>query len=148
MTHEGSYVVVDMSLQKLGALSHAAPAGNIGSGVLKRFTVTFDYAGRRIIFEPNARTAQADAYDRSGLWINAAEGGYRVDAVVAGSPAAQAGLSIGDLIVAVDGKPASTLPLADLRDLLRDSLPGTVMRMTVKSAMRTCDVSLRLRDQV
>jgi Aspartyl protease len=36
-------VVVDMSRQTQGVLSHAAPSGSIGSGLLKRFTVTFDY---------------------------------------------------------------------------------------------------------
>jgi hypothetical protein len=141
-------VVVDMSLQKLGALSHSAPAGNIGSGVLKRFKVTFDYSGQRLFFEPNGGNAQGDTYDRSGLWINSTEGGYRVDAVVAGSPAVQGGLSVGDVIVAIDGKPASALPLSDLRDLLRDSAPGTVMRLSVRSGVRLRDVSIRLRDQI
>lgn len=141
-------VIVDMSLHKQGALSHSSPAGNIGSGVLKRFTVTFDYAGQRVFFEANARNALGDAYDRSGVWINAAPGGYRIDAVVGGSPAAEAGLQIGDIIVAVDGKAAAALPLAELRDRLRDSAPGTIMRLTVRSAGRVRDVSIRLRDQI
>ena len=141
-------VIVDMSLQKLGALSHAAPAGNVGSGVLKRFTVTFDYAGQRIFFEPNAGNALGDAYDRSGLWINAAPGGYRIDSVVAGSPAAQVGLKVGDIILAINGKPASSLALADFRDLLRDSMPGTIVRMTVRSETRVSEVAIQLRDQI
>ncbi len=141
-------VIVDMSLQKLGALSHSAPAGNIGSGVLKRFAVTFDYTSQRLFFEPNGRNAQADTYDRSGLWINSTPGGYRVDAVVAGSPAAQSDLSVGDVIIAIDGKPASALPLADLRDLLRDSASGTVMHLTVRSGSGVHNASIRLRDQI
>jgi hypothetical protein len=141
-------VVIDMSLHKVGALAHAAPAGNIGSGLLKRFTVTFDYGGGHIYFEPNARTALGDAYDRSGLWINAAPSGFRVDGVVAGSPAAQAGIDVGDIIVNLEGKPAVSLGLAEVRDLLRDSAAGTVIKMTVRSGARLMDVMLRLRDQV
>ena len=141
-------VVVDMSLHKQGALSHAAPAGNIGSGLLKRFTVTFDYSAGRIYFEPNARNALGDAYDRSGLWLNASSGGYRVDGVVAGSPAAQVGIAVGDFIIAVEGKPAAARTLPDLRDLLRDSAPSTVIKMTVRSGTRLSEVLLRLRDQI
>jgi hypothetical protein len=141
-------VVVDMSLHKHGALSHAAPAGNIGSGVLKRFTVTFDYTGGRIFFEPNARNSAGDPYDRSGIWINAGSSGYRVDGVVTGSPAALAGIEVDDVIVAVDGRPASALALTDLRDLLRDSAPGTIVKLTIRSKGRLTDVQLRLRDQI
>jgi predicted aspartyl protease len=141
-------VVIDMSLHKVGALSHAAPAGTIGSGLLKRFTVTFDYGGEHIYFEPNARTAFGDAYDRSGLWINASPSGFRVDGVVAGSPAAQAGIGVGDVIVNVEGKAAVSLGLPEVRDLLRDSAAGTVIKMTVRSGARLMDVMLRLRDQV
>jgi len=141
-------VVVDMSLHKAGALSHAAPAGNIGSGVLKRFTVTFDYAGGRLFFEPNRSYPRGDAYDRSGLWINASPLGYRVDGVVAGSPAARADIAIGDIIVNVNGRPATALSLTDLRDLLRDSAPGTIVKLTVRSRVRQSEVLLQLRDQI
>jgi S1-C subfamily serine protease len=116
--------------------------------LLKRFTVTFDYAGGRVYFEPNRRSALADAYDRSGLWINASPTGYRVDGIVAGSPGAQAGIGIGDFIISVQGRPATALALAELRDLLRDSAPGTVVKMTVRSRVRQIEVLLRLRDQI
>ena len=92
-------VIVDMSLQRLGALTNTAPAGSIGSGLLQRFVATFDYSRQRIylLAAPGARVR--DAYDRSGLWINQGAGGFRVDAVVEGSPAARVGLRDGDIIV-------------------------------------------------
>jgi C-terminal processing protease CtpA/Prc len=42
--------------------------------------------------------ADAGQFDRSGLWINADDGGYRVTSVVAGSPAAEGGVATGDQI--------------------------------------------------
>ena len=133
-------VIVDMSLQRLGALTNTAPAGSIGSGLLQRFVATFDYSRQRIylLAQPGARVR--DAYDRSGLWINQGAGGFRVDAVVEGSPAARAGLRDGDIIVAIDGRRVATLLLNDVRDRLRDGLPGTVVRLTVRSggAAREC----------
>jgi hypothetical protein len=118
-------VVVDMSLQRHGVLSHAWPAGSIGSGLLKRFIVTFDYPRQRIYLAPGVLRLTPDAYDRSGLWINQAGEGFRIVAVVAQSPGALAGLREGEVITAVDGKPARAFTLGDLRDRLRDGAPGT-----------------------
>jgi predicted aspartyl protease len=143
-----SDVIVDMSLQRLGALTNTAPAGSIGSGLLQRFVATFDYPRQRIylLAAPGARVR--DGYDRSGLWINQGAGGFRVDAVVAGSPGARAGVREGDIIVAVDGQRAATLLLNDVRDRLRDGLPGTVVRLTVRGGGTTRDVAITLRDLI
>lgn len=141
-------VVVDMSLQRLGALTHTAPAGSIGSGLLRRFIVTFDYPGQRIYLLAQPGGATRDAYDRSGLWINQGPRGFRIDAVADGSPAARAGLREGDVVVAVDGRPWGRLPLNDVRDLLRDGLPGTVVRLTVRNGGATREVALTLRDLI
>jgi hypothetical protein len=142
-------VVVDMSLHKAGVTSHAAPAGSIGSGLLKRFTVTFDYAGQRVFFLAHEGTAARDGFDRAGLWINRGDGGFRIEGVVERSPAAEAGLHEGDVIVEVDGVRASSMSLAALRDRLRDDAPGTLVRFTVRSGGRGARVvALRLRDLI
>ncbi|MFM9863639.1 MAG: aspartyl protease family protein [Micropepsaceae bacterium] len=139
-------VVVDMSRQTQGILSHAAPSGSIGSGLLKRFTVTFDYPRQQVYFAPAARTQERDAYDRSGLWINQARGGFRVVDVVERSPAALAGLREGDTITAVDGAAAASMSLGNVRDRLRDGAPGTEVRLTILRERHTQVVALRLRD--
>lgn len=141
-------VVVDMSLQRLGALTSAQPSGSIGSGLLKRFVVTFDYPRQRLHLAALPGAQGRDGYDRSGLWLNLGAGGFRIDAVVAGSPAAQAGLVDGDLIVAVDGVRAAKLSLNDLRERLRDAPVGAVVRFAVRSGHATREVSIRLRDLI
>jgi predicted aspartyl protease len=141
-------VVVDMSLQRQGVLSHAAPAGSIGSGLLKRFVVTFDYQRQRLYLRRHASSGERDAFDRSGLWINLGEGGFRVDGVVLGSPAARAGIANGDVIVSIDGRTSSSLALDDVRDRLRDAAVGTRVVLTVRSGGRTRDAVIVLRDLI
>lgn len=141
-------VVVDMSRQTQGALSYAAPAGNIGSGLLRRFTITLDYPRQRIHFAPNRRTNVPDSYDRAGLWINREHGAFRVVAVVDASPAALAGVREGDLIVAVDGVSAATIALGDLRSRWADLLPGTLVKLSLRRENVERIVAFRLRDLI
>jgi predicted aspartyl protease len=141
-------VVVDMSRQTQGVLSHSAPAGSIGSGLLKRFAVTFDYQRQRIHLAPNARMREPDAYDRSGLWINQGRRGFTIAAIVERSPAAEAGLQEGDTIVTIDGVRAGAMSLGNLRDRLRDTAPGTEVKLTIVRERRTFVVPLRLRDLI
>jgi hypothetical protein len=141
-------VVVDMSLQRLGALTNTAPAGSIGSGLLQRYVVTFDYTRQRIYLLAQPGGPSRDVYDRSGVWINQGPGGFRVDAVVEGSPAARAGLREGDVIVAVDGQSGAKLLLNDVRDRLRDGGPGTIVRLAVRSGGAAREVTITLRDLI
>jgi len=141
-------VVVDMSRQTQGVLSHAVPAGNIGSGLLRRFTITLDYQRQRIHFAPNARTAKPDVYDRAGLWINRDGRAFRVVAVVDGSPAAAAGIAAGDRIVAVDGVHAASVELGELRDRWAEMPPGTNVKLMLRRENKEFVVAFQLRDLI
>jgi hypothetical protein len=139
-------VVVDMSRQTQGVLSYAVPAGNIGSGLLRRFTVTLDYPRQRIHFAPNARTNTPDSYDRAGLWINREGNAFKVAAVVDRSPAARAGVVEGDVITAVDGVRSATIALGELRERWTEQSPGTEVKLTLRRENKERLVAFRLRD--
>ncbi|MFL6233126.1 MAG: PDZ domain-containing protein [Thermoanaerobaculia bacterium] len=68
--------------------------------------------------------------------------------VVAGGPAAEAGLKAGDTIVAVDGQAARELILPDVRTRFKESPPGTRVRLTVRSGQESREVMVVLRDLV
>jgi C-terminal processing protease CtpA/Prc len=108
--------------------------------------VTFDYAGKRIFFAPNAGFAEEDPFDRAGLWLNQGDAGLRVEDVVPGSPAAQVGIQVGDEIVAVDGKSAAELGLSAVRELLKRSPVGTRVGVTLQSGGEKRELTLVLRD--
>ncbi len=135
--------VAEISTDHGGSFSDASLAGNIGAGILKRYVVTLDYDHSTIYLKPIAgQVADLDTFDRAGLWINQSTDGYAVVDVMKGAPAEAAGLKAGDMIVAVDGKPAKNIPLHDMRTRLRDEAPGTVVTFTTRSGA-TMKVTLR-----
>jgi hypothetical protein len=140
--------VTELTLQQKGAFTDPYVAGNVGAGVLKRFNIVFDYGRKRMIFEKNANYAKPDTFDRAGMWMNEAEGGFEVMDVFAESPAAEAGIEVGDTIVAVDGRPVESLTLPGLRQRFRTDAPGTSVSLKVRTGGVEREVVLTLRDLV
>jgi membrane-associated protease RseP (regulator of RpoE activity) len=140
--------VAELSLQKKGAFSDEYLAGNVGGGVLKRFTLVFDYGHQKMIFEPNDSYGSADVFDRSGTWINRDGKAFEVVDVIADGPAAKAGLKAGDRVVAVDGKAAAKMTLPELRTRFRTEPSGTRIRLTVESGGKSQELTLELADLV
>ncbi|MEW6367059.1 MAG: hypothetical protein AB1714_20710 [Acidobacteriota bacterium] len=82
--------VTELPLQTKGAFTDTYVAGNVGAGILNRFSVTFDYSRQLMILEPNAHHDVADDFDRAGMWINLDGSFFSVVDITAGSPAAEA----------------------------------------------------------
>jgi hypothetical protein len=131
-----------------GALAIRHVAGNIGGEILRRFVVTFDYARRVVHLVENDSAGRPFDADRSGLWINRHAQGAIVGAVMAGGPAAQAGLAVDDLIVAVDGEPANGIGLDALRRRLAESPAGTRVRFDALRGNTAIQAAVVLRDLV
>jgi C-terminal processing protease CtpA/Prc len=141
-------LVIRLSLQKAGLTTSSTMAGLIGPGVLSQFDVTFDYARKRIILEKNSEYGRPDTWDRAGMWLGQQSDHFHVVDVIAGSPAAQAGIKVGDLITAVNGKPASSYFLPELRDSMRRLPPGTKMTLEIGAGHAGRTVTLVLKDLV
>ncbi|HEV7891150.1 MAG TPA: aspartyl protease family protein [Pyrinomonadaceae bacterium] len=141
--------VTRFSLQKAGAFAANDVAGNIGGAILKQFTVTFDYTRRRLYFEKNSTFGSRDTYDRAGLWLSGAADGrsFEVFDVVASGPAAEAGLKVGDHVLAIDGRGVERLRLIAARNELKDARRKSV-RLTVQDNTGTREVVVKLRDLV
>jgi C-terminal processing protease CtpA/Prc len=148
---------------KLGALEIARPVtalhgdsagvfsgnsegvGNIGGDVLRRFTVYFDYANKRMILEPHAGTSEPFEADMSGMMLlmNDSLTAAAVDYVVPGSAATDAGLAVGDTLVSIDGQPANGAAIRELRKRFRRD--GERIVLTVRRGGETKTVTLVLR---
>jgi len=141
--------VADLSEARHGSFSDPNYDGNVGSALLKRFVVTFDY-GHQKMYLQRIEPAPSDVgdFDRSGLWMNAGKDGYVVTSVAAASPAAEAGLKTGDVIIELDGRRAKAEDLSGARELLRTRAAGTSVPMRVKGKAATRRIILTLRDLI
>jgi hypothetical protein len=140
--------VTELSLQKKGSFVNPYVAGNVGAGVLKRFNITFDYQHQQLIFERNANYDKPDVFDRSGMWLNQSGETFAVMDVIAGGPAATAGLKTGDRILSIDGRRATQLSLPAVRERFKSQPQGTKLRLSIQSGEQTRDVDLVLKDLV
>lgn len=138
--------LIYISQDKAGALASSQYEGLIGTEILRRFKVIFDYARRRLILE---RTAHFDApleYDMSGMSLRAYGVDFRtfkIYQVVDDSPAARAGLRTGDTIERIDDAPASRLTLEQILQMMK--APGREYKLTIKRDGDTRSVLLKTR---
>jgi hypothetical protein len=141
--------VVGLSQDKGGSISDPNYEGNVGSGFLKRFVVTFDYAHQVMYLKP-VEPPQVDAgqFDRAGMWINSRSDGYLVTDVSAQGPAARAGIQVGDVITQLDGSTPQFDELSQARALLRSRPAGTKLAIQLKRGTEVKQVTLVLEDQI
>jgi PDZ domain len=114
--------------------------GIIGSEILLRFRVIFDYSRRQMILEPNRYFSDPYEYDMAGMLLVVEGVGYRVKQMMKDSPATAAGLKEGDLITAVNGR---VLTLEELRRMFMRK--GRSYRLSVKRGAEKIQTTITLR---
>jgi predicted aspartyl protease len=127
-----------------GVLSNPEIAGFIGAEIMRRFTITWDYANQRMSLLPNSHLHDVFESDASGLRLNVIPPDYKtihIAAVLPGSSAAEAGLRIGDIVKAFNGN--SDTPLWRLTNELRK--PGASAVISIQRATNVFTVTLQLR---
>jgi predicted aspartyl protease len=119
--------------------------GNIGGEILRRFTVYLDYPNRRMILEPHAGTSEPFEADMSGVGfvMNDSLTRAAVDYVVPGSPAMEAGLTVGDTLMTIDGQPANGPAVREMRKRFRRD--GERIVLTVRRGGETRTITLVTR---
>jgi len=122
------------------------PDGLLCPGLLRRFKLTFDYPRRNLILQPGRHFADEPPFDASGALI------YRQDEspnrvlvikVIAGSPASEAGLREGDVVLEFDGKPAAQLTNGEVNSALAQA--GREVALRIQRGAETHTVTLKLR---
>jgi len=120
--------------------------GLLGSGFLNRFTIGFDFEGRQMHLMPNASFRTEQPFDASGLGFRRTDSGYEVEIVLPDSPATESGISAGDSLVSIDGTPAQSLTLNQLRDLL--ARPGHSCDLELTRGGQPLRIKLALRQRL
>jgi SAM-dependent methyltransferase len=143
----GDYVIpaptVSFATASQGAHAQPGFAGIIGVEVWRRFRLILDYARQRIILEKNAQFDAPYEHDMSGVALSLAGEHFKIEAVIDGSPAAEAGLQAGDLITRIDGQKASAKDMGELRQAFKQA--GNTHRLQIKRGDEQREVALTLR---
>jgi len=143
------HLVVGLATQSKGTFADPNYEGNVGTALLKRFVVTFDYGNQLMYLQAlPAPVPDSGTFDRAGFWINTSPKGFRIADLTAGGPAEKAGLKTGDDITAIDGVAAPSIALSAARERLRTDRPGTVVALTIVRGSQTLHVPLTLADQI
>jgi len=97
-------------------LTRIGDAGTLGASLLARFRVTFDYARHRLLLEPTVNATRRNVWNGSGMLVAQVPGGaVLVAQVIPGTPAAEAEIAEGDVLVRVGDRPAQDIGLDALR---------------------------------
>ena len=136
--------IVTCSTARAGVLSEASFAGILGGELLRRCHTLIDYRRREVLLAPSGAWDEPHEFDQSGLFVIAEGddfGRFVVHDVLPESPAANAGIEPGDVLLEIAGRSTESLQLEELRGLLRAG-PGTTYLLRFR---RAGDVRLTLR---
>ncbi len=142
-------VPTDFSLDTKGGAS-LVNAGSLGSTLLSRFVVTFDYPHSRVFFASDAKTTAPFVTKTFGLTLMETKdpqghGHLVVAEINPHSPAINSGLNTFDEVLAIDGKRASLIGLTNARKLLSASSKWQSHTLRVQSTIgkpRTVKITL------
>ncbi|ARS35078.1 aspartyl protease family protein [Pontibacter actiniarum] len=132
------------------ALNVADRNGNLGSDILKRFTVIFDYPHKRMMLLPNHRYKEPFSYNMAGFEVSTPLPGtnfYIVSNVVDNSAAKRVGVKSGDQLLSINGRDCRELPLQELLELL-ESRPGRKLRLRLKRSQEVIRVDFVLQSRI
>jgi putative serine protease PepD len=138
---QGEVVGVNSAIASLGSAVGSDESGSIGVGFaipIEQVEVTTD----QILRTGKARYPVIGATVRGTSTLT----GARITDVSSGSPAQKAGLEVGDLITAVDGKHVSGS--SDVVVQIRTHAPGETVTLTVKRGSAERQVKVKLGSKV
>ena len=124
--------------------------GAIGGEVLSRFTVIFNFPKEEIYFKKNSAFKKKFHYNLSGLTIKAKGSRlnvFEVTEVRGRSVADRAGIIPGDIILTINGIPASSLELSLVNGYFNIK-PGKKINLIIERGGQRLKKEFRLEDQI
>ncbi|MBN2662115.1 MAG: PDZ domain-containing protein [Bacteroidales bacterium] len=97
--------------------------GTVGSEILRRFNIIFDYPHNRMLLKRNSNFNDEFYFEMSGIEVEAPYFGlkiYTIFNVHENSPADKAGILVGDQILKINGRSTANLELNDILLILHN----------------------------
>lgn len=138
--------LLGLSTITTGALASEDYAGNIGNRLLDRFKLTLDYERRKLYLEPGTHFAEREGFSRFGAQFAKMDGRVTAAQVLAGSPAAAAGLREGDELISVDAVPVSELDPDRLESRFERDKAGSKVKVQILRDGKPKKLQVVLRD--
>jgi hypothetical protein len=118
--------------------------GFVGMGILKRFSVVFDYSDKRLFLRPNENYANPFEWNMAGLLAGINRDGLlQVKDVMEGSPGLEKGIRADDVIIRINGRDVADLDNAEILDVFTQE--GTRVELEIMRDSRCFLVSVTLR---
>ncbi|GAB5525782.1 MAG: hypothetical protein Roseis2KO_36540 [Roseivirga sp.] len=121
--------------------------GTVGSEILSRFRVIFDYHEKVLYLKKASGFSESFKFNSAGLNVLAVGeelNSYFVTDIIKDSPAVKAGLQAGDEIIAIDSKPAFFYSLTDINAIFRGPR-GRVLVLIIRRDGKLEQKELRLK---
>ncbi len=115
--------------------------GILGAGILSRFVVYLNYNSSSVLLEPSALFHEGLPETLTGMGLEIAGNELVISGVIGGSPADDAGIIKGDILLEVDGHQVSSEQLNEIHDLLPDT---TDIPVILKVLREDCEIELEL----
>ncbi|MEO6455134.1 MAG: aspartyl protease family protein [Ginsengibacter sp.] len=114
------------------ATSYPFLGGLLGSEILKKFNIIFNYKKKEIHLLPNSHFREGFEYSYTGLSLFFIDGKVVIDAVISGSPADKAKFKKDDVILSIDRNFSNDInQYKDLLQSVNDKVKVLVMRNNV-----------------
>ena len=120
----------------------------IGTEVLRRFLVVFDYNHSRIFLTANSHLRDPFVFDASGLSLRWSQDltAFIAHDVASASPAAEAGLTTEDKIVAINGQAADQFRIEQVQTMLTQA--GKEYELSVMRGSELLSLKIKLRKRL
>lgn len=119
----------------------------LGLDSLARHVVTFDFPHDRLYLKRGKSFDKPDEAGMCGVSLERRAGRVVVTGVYKHRPAARAGIRVGDVILKLQGRDASTYPMWEIRDLLRSG-PGKEITMAIQRGKKVLEVAVVLEREI
>ncbi len=117
--------------------------GSVGMGLLSRLDMIIDFRGKRMLVKQSKNSIKGFEYNLSGIKISMEGEQYFIRYVQKGSPSEEAGIVVGDQLMAVNGEKLSSKNFNEVVSMFSKKPDKKITLTLLKDGLKK-DISFRL----